>query len=170
MSRTEQNAIPQIIMSSDAKTTTEEIPLTTTGASEPEDNASGDQGAKKVSVENDAVMDDKPPAVPEEIDTAKTSDAVPTDDAEGETPKDKETVSTVPDEAAAEPLAVADGDKDQMQPSDEGDGPKGDAAIDVADKPSDGDGKTEKTTVDKVCGTRRAPSWRLFGRLRASPR
>lgn len=153
-------------MSSDAKTTTtvaEEVPVTTTVAHEPEDNASGDQGTKKVAVEN-AVMDDKPPTVPEEVETAKTTDTVPTDDAEGEAPKDKETdkkegesnaestekaAATVPDEAAAEPLAVVDGDKDQKQPSDEGDGPKGDAATDVAEKPSDGDDKTEKTAVDK---------------------
>jgi len=105
-------------------------------------------------------MDDKPPTVPEEVETAKTTDTVPTDDTEGEAPKDKETdkkegestekaIATVPDEAAAEPLAVADGDKDQKQPSDEGDGPKGDAATDVADKPSDGDDKTEKTAVGK---------------------
>ena len=169
-------------MSSDAKTTTtvaEEVPVTTTVAHEPEDNASGDPGTKKVAVEN-AVMDDKPPTVPEEVETAKTTDTILTDDTEGEVPKDKGTdkkegesnaestekaVATVPDEAASEPLAVVDGDKDQKQPSDEGDGPKSDAATDVADKPSGGDDKTEKTSVGKVCDTR-APSWRLFGGLR----
>ena len=163
-------------MSSETTTTTtaaEEIPDTTTVAPEQETNVSGDQDATVIAaVENDAVMEDKPLATPDEIETAKTSESatVPTDVAAAEEeasrgdevkPKDEST-----EKIATVPANGADGDTDQEQKQEGGEGAiiASDADDDkkdgnTNDVEADGEPATTNEVVDKVRESASRPSW-----------